>query len=286
MGNRQITITDELYVRLQARAIPLEDTIETVIAKMCDQLDGMMVAEGSHAHMIGKAARMLGYDGPAALFARMNEQEANANRAIARMGEQEAAAQRAVAKMGEQESAVGRALARMAEQDTSAKRAVAQLTEQEAAVKRAIAQASGQEEALRHAKAAELGSAYAQAIKSIEEQYGNLTIEHVVPKTFRTSRRIYLPVGAELVGEYQGQKVSARVQIEGIEFHGEFFDNPSSAAVAAKKSLGASEKAAQTNGWTFWQIEMHPGIGMYQPLQVLRERQQGDQTERPGGDES
>ncbi len=210
MGKRTITISDELYARLQAHAIPLEDTIETVIARLCDAQDRMMVAADSHQHMMSKAARLLGYDSAAALYTKASDVEASRRRLD---------------------------------------------------------------------MAAALGEGHAGAVTGVAEAPAPAGEG---PRTFRTSRSIYLPVGAKLMGEYQGQQVYATVQVEGIQFEGEHYENPSSAAVAAKKRLGASEKAAQTNGWQFWQIEMHPGMGMWQPLDVLRERQ----SHKRAGDDS
>jgi len=270
-------ISDELYARLQARAVPFEDTIESVIAKMCDQLDGMKVDVTPNIQLTSKSAHLLGYEHTASVWTRrakanLFRQHAGSlldsckaasgglRREIAMLREiLDAIEQREAAKFGDIAAKFGDV------QPTNSEAAFVDSPEAEAAV----------------------AVAYTAAIKEIEAKYGDLIAKpQAAPKLFRTNRRIYLPVGAELIGEYLGKKVKAMVQEEGIEFQGEFFDNPSAAAVAAKKSLGASEKAAQSNGWTFWQIELHPGLGFYQPLEVLRERQQKELNDLLSGDES
>lgn len=72
-----------------------------------------------------------------------------------------------------------------------------------------------------------------------------------------TKDGIRLPYG-EIAGTYKprgredGFELKGRICEAGIEFEGVVFDEPSPAANYAKKSVGASESAASTNGWTFW----------------------------------
>ena len=86
---------------------------------------------------------------------------------------------------------------------------------------------------------------------------------------FEGARGARLPIGLPLHADYQGQKLEAKVTAGGIAFQGETFDNPSAAAVAAKKSCGAASTTAQSNGWTFWNIGKGSPQGM-EPLNVLR----------------
>lgn len=90
---------------------------------------------------------------------------------------------------------------------------------------------------------------------------------------YRTSRAVYLPIGQMLMGEYQEHRITAAITANGIECFGKVYDNPSKAAVEAKINLGASDKQAQTNGWTFWKIELPPNSGMWEPLDSLRAAQ-------------
>lgn len=119
--------------------------------------------------------------------------------------------------------------------------------------------------ALAAALAAQQGTGYQYAVPTLIK-----TSEH-----FRTSRNIFLPLGAQLKGVFRGQGFDAVVTANGINVLGQFFDNPSAAAVAVKKSLGADDKQAQSNGWTFWQIEYPAGSAEWRPLNVLREVQTG-----------
>lgn len=72
-----------------------------------------------------------------------------------------------------------------------------------------------------------------------------------------TKDGIKLPYG-EIAGAYkprgseEGFDLKGRICEEGIEFEGVVFDDLSPAANYAKKTVGASESAARTNGWTFW----------------------------------
>jgi hypothetical protein len=192
METKTIAISEELYRRLQSYAVPLEDTIETVIAKLCDLQDGQMVpasmpATPDYAHLSTPSV-------------------------------------------------------------------------------------------WRHRVATSLLTTHGKAKRPYELDVDGSDEVAVDGQVFRTSRSVYLPVGAQLMGEYQGEKVLASVQMAGIEYDGVFYDNPSSAAVAAKKKLGASDKAAQTNGWRFWMIELPPGMGSWQSIDALREAQNEKRT--------
>lgn len=72
-----------------------------------------------------------------------------------------------------------------------------------------------------------------------------------------TKDGVRLPFG-EIAGTYkprgneEGFDLKGHICEAGIEFEGVMFDEPSPAANYAKKSVGASESAASTNGWTFW----------------------------------
>ena len=84
------------------------------------------------------------------------------------------------------------------------------------------------------------------------------------------SKSTLLPLGLELSADYQAYSFTAKVTKHGIEFRGEVFDNPSSAAVAAKMSTGMAKDAAQTNGWTFWTFGKGTPQGRF-PIHLLRQ---------------
>lgn len=69
---------------------------------------------------------------------------------------------------------------------------------------------------------------------------------------WRSARGEFLPVGLQLRALYLGKTYSATVTSTGIEFKGTKYDSPSSAAVAAKGTVGKSGTSASTNGWEFW----------------------------------
>jgi hypothetical protein len=75
------------------------------------------------------------------------------------------------------------------------------------------------------------------------------------PTHFLTSRGVALPIGLRLFADYQGKRLTALVTQYGFDFNGVVHSNPSQAAMAAKQSMGASQKASSTNGWTFWLID-------------------------------
>ena len=84
-------------------------------------------------------------------------------------------------------------------------------------------------------------------------------VRHIVlpepgPAEWRSARGERFPVGAQLRAKYLGHKFEAAVTAHGIEFAGKTYDNPSSAGIAAKESVGTKGKAASTNGWDFWEM--------------------------------
>ena len=70
-----------------------------------------------------------------------------------------------------------------------------------------------------------------------------------VPSVWRSARGERFPIGAKLRAKYLRHTFEANVTINGIEFNGNSYDNPSSAGIAAKESVGTVRKAASTNGW-------------------------------------
>jgi hypothetical protein len=82
-----------------------------------------------------------------------------------------------------------------------------------------------------------------------------LSIEKPEPTHFKTSRGTVLPIGLKLFASYKAETPNAVVTTNGIEFNGRTYDDPSSAATAAKLLYGASQTAASTNGWEFWQYK-------------------------------
>ena len=88
---------------------------------------------------------------------------------------------------------------------------------------------------------------------------------------WRSSRGEVFPVGAQLRASYRGNEFRATITAEGIEFGGKIYDNPSSAGIAAKNSVGVTGDAAATNGWKFWEIQ-GPGGRHWAPIDELRSR--------------
>jgi hypothetical protein len=88
---------------------------------------------------------------------------------------------------------------------------------------------------------------------------------------WRSSRGEVFPVGAQLRASYRGNELRATITAEGIEFEGKTYDNPSSAGIAAKNSVGVTGDAAATNGWKFWEIQ-GPGGRHWAPIDELRSR--------------
>jgi len=82
----------------------------------------------------------------------------------------------------------------------------------------------------------------------------DMTMAHEEPKTFKTSRGIVLPAPLPLYARYDGQVIRIELTNRGFVWNGKRFTDPSSVAVEVKKSLGASDTTASTNGWKFWFI--------------------------------
>lgn len=78
-----------------------------------------------------------------------------------------------------------------------------------------------------------------------------------------------LPVGLHLRAIFRDKRFEAEVTEDGILFDGKPYDSLSAAARAAKACAGVSEKAAQTNGWKFWEY-LEPRTHRYEPLALLR----------------
>jgi hypothetical protein len=74
------------------------------------------------------------------------------------------------------------------------------------------------------------------------------------PAVWRSAKGERFRVGAPLRAKYLGHRFEATVTASGIEFAGKTYDNPSSAGIAAKESVGTTGKAASTNGWEFWEM--------------------------------
>jgi hypothetical protein len=100
------------------------------------------------------------------------------------------------------------------------------------------------------------------------------------PTTFKTSRGVVLPL-TYLHARYDGKLIVIQLTARGFEWNGQRFDDPSSVASAVKKSMGASETTASTNGWHFWLI----GDGKTEGgvvLDVLRKSWVKSQMDRKG----
>lgn len=90
---------------------------------------------------------------------------------------------------------------------------------------------------------------------------------------WHSSRGEAFPVGIQLRGSYLGKTYQAKVTPQGIEFNGKFFDNPSSAGIAVKRSAGTRGRAASTNGWEFWEM-LSPENQRWVSIDVLRSKTQ------------
>jgi hypothetical protein len=97
------------------------------------------------------------------------------------------------------------------------------------------------------------------------------------PPHFVTSRGISLPVPLGIYADYLGKRIFGSVTREGIKVQGidEAFTNPSTAAIAAKRLMGAKGQAANTNGWTFWMIDEPTSDGRARSLNHYRQGLQG-----------
>ena len=88
-------------------------------------------------------------------------------------------------------------------------------------------------------------------------------------KVWISARGEQFPVGLKLRSNYLGHTYEAEVTPTGIKFDGEIFDNPSSAGIAVKRKAGASRKAANTNGWSFWEMQ-NTQSGRWESINLLR----------------
>ena len=75
------------------------------------------------------------------------------------------------------------------------------------------------------------------------------------PAVWRSARGEKFLVGTRLRATYLKHTFEATVTSGGIEFGEQAYDNPSSAGIAAKESVGTKGKSASTNGWDFWEME-------------------------------
>ncbi|WP_374587120.1 restriction system modified-DNA reader domain-containing protein [Ideonella dechloratans] len=94
------------------------------------------------------------------------------------------------------------------------------------------------------------------------------------PALWRSARGERFPVGAPLRAKYLGHKFEATVTASGIEFAGKTYDNPSSAGIAVKESVGTKGKAASTNGWDFWEM-LDPASKRWVSINKLRTEKAG-----------
>jgi hypothetical protein len=96
-----------------------------------------------------------------------------------------------------------------------------------------------------------------------------LAVPEQAPAVWRSARGERFPVGAQLRARYRGHEFQATVTNGGIEFSGSTYDNPSSAGIAAKESVGTPTKAASTNGWEFWEM-LDPKTKNWVSIDTLR----------------
>lgn len=209
---QELIITKGLYKRLQEYAVPLEDSIETVITKLCDWRDEQLAKERQSPTAIS------GTD----YWAQLLSDAYSAN------------------------DPVGASLARERIRNAYFEHLLASIR-----IRRDGRTKNPYELQVDAGTAAELREAG-------------------VADLFETARKVYLPVGAQLMGEYQQNRFFASIQAGGIEFHGTLYDNPSKAAVAAKLMFGATPQQAQTNGWQFWKIELPPNSNTWESIDSLR----------------
>lgn len=91
------------------------------------------------------------------------------------------------------------------------------------------------------------------------------------PAVWRSARGERFLVGTKLRAKYLGHTFEAVVTNRGIEFDGHTYDNPSSAGIAAKESVGTTGKAVNTNGWNFWEM-LDLETGRWLSINVLRSK--------------
>ena len=75
------------------------------------------------------------------------------------------------------------------------------------------------------------------------------------PAVWQSARGEKFPIGINLRAKYLNHTFGATVTSSGIDINGCSYDNPSSAGIAAKESVGTHGKAASTNGWDFWEMQ-------------------------------
>ncbi|QAZ38799.1 hypothetical protein C1M51_04780 [Methylibium sp. Pch-M] len=90
------------------------------------------------------------------------------------------------------------------------------------------------------------------------------------PSPWKSSRGNRFPVGLQLTAYYLGKTHNAVVTGKGIEFNGNYYDNPSTAAMAVKMSAGTPKKSAATNGWRFWLMPCDDGSNRLTSIDKLR----------------
>lgn len=91
------------------------------------------------------------------------------------------------------------------------------------------------------------------------------------PSHFKTSRGVRLPLGLQLWASYRHTSPRAEVTAEGIRYNGRAYDDPSTAARAAKIDAGATDTAASTNGWVFWMLKASDSpTGRIESIDVFR----------------
>ncbi len=96
-----------------------------------------------------------------------------------------------------------------------------------------------------------------------------IVLSEPVPEVWRSARGEKFLVGTQLRAKYLKHTFEATVTALGIEFDGRVYDNPSSAGIAAKESVGTKGKAASTNGWDFWEMQ-DPRTQRWISIDVLR----------------
>lgn len=94
------------------------------------------------------------------------------------------------------------------------------------------------------------------------------------PTEWRSARGERFPIGAKLRARYLNHNFEAIVTASGIEFNGHTYNNPSSAGIAAKESVGTTGNSASTNGWDFWEI-LDSTMNRWVSIDVLRSKNSG-----------
>ena len=95
------------------------------------------------------------------------------------------------------------------------------------------------------------------------------TSSALTPQLWRSTRGEQFIVGSKLRAHYRGHWFQAVITANGIEFEDKVYDNPSSAGIAAKKSIGINESAANTNGWSFWNMQI-PNSNQWVSINTIR----------------